>query len=244
MKTRLSWSSLILAVCVSGCALSSSAPTVNGSGKIVSETRTVANFDKVSVGGSGELVIIQEDEESLVIRTDDNLLPFIKSHVSGGELSIGWNNANLSPSQTIHYELKVKNLGAIQLSGSLQAKAEQLKGEHLSVAISGSGKVSFARLETKELDVQVSGSGEFELSGHVNAQKIGISGAGKYAAGDLQSERVEANVSGSGNLTVWATGSLSSHISGSGEVNYYGTPSVQSETSGSGRVRSLGAKQS
>ena len=244
MNIRLSWSSIILAVCLSGCAFSSSGPTVTGSGKVVSETRTVANFDKVSVGGSGELVITQGDEESLVIRADDNLLPFIKSQVSGGELSIGWENANLRPSQTIRYELRVKNLGAIQLSGSLQAKAEQLKCEHLSVGISGSGKVSIAKLEAKELDVQVSGSGEFELSGHVNVQKVGISGSGRYAAGDLGSERVEANVSGSGNLTIWATQNLSTHISGSGDVNYYGTPSVQSEISGSGRVRSLGAKQS
>jgi len=241
MKNRLSWPSVILALCVSGCMFSST-PSITGSGKVVSEKRTVANFDRVSVGGSGELVITQGDEESLEIRTDDNLLPVIKSEVSGGELSLGWSNVNLKPSQTIHYELKLKKLQELRLSGALQVKAEKLNSEHLSVNISGSGKVSIAKLEGKELDEEVSGSGEFELGGHVDVQKIGISGSGRYSAGDLESNRVEAQVSGSGNLTVWARQSLVANISGSGQVNYFGTPEVKSECSGSGTVRSLGAK--
>lgn len=241
MKTQLTRSFTILALCVSGCMFSNT-PTITGSGKVISEKRSVANFDKVSVGGSGELVITQGDEESLEIRTDDNLLPVIKSEVSGGELSIGWNNVNLRPSQTIHYELKLKKLQQLQLSGALQAKAEKLSSDHLSVSISGSGKVIIAKLDGKELDQQVSGSGEFELGGHVDVQKVGISGSGRYSAGDLESNRVEAQVSGSGNLTVWAKQSLVANISGSGEVKYFGTPEVHSECSGSGRVLSLGAK--
>jgi len=62
---------------------------VGGSATTISEARTVSQFDKVSVSGSGQLLISQGQEQALTIETDDNLLPFIKSEVINGHLRIG-----------------------------------------------------------------------------------------------------------------------------------------------------------
>jgi hypothetical protein len=234
---------VILALGTAGCVnYYSGSPLVMGSGRVTTENRTVSGFDQVSVGGSGKLTITQGDEESLTIRADDDLLPLIESKVSHGDLQIGPDNVNLHPTATILYQLKVKNLRAVHLSGSLEADADQIKTDRFSIQVSGSGKVQLGKLEAKRLDIQVSGSGDIQIAGQVEEQRVGISGSADYRAADLASDRVEAGVSGSGSLVVWARNTLTANVSGSGEISYYGTPSLDSQTSGSGHVKSLGSK--
>ncbi len=68
---------------------SSYAKTVKGSGNIIKDSRSVAGFDKVSISGSGFLLITQGDEESLAIECDDNIASYIRSSVKDGTLNIG-----------------------------------------------------------------------------------------------------------------------------------------------------------
>ncbi len=242
MKIASSATALALIVGLAGCVNYSGYRTVSGSGHIVKETRNVAGFAHVSVGGSGKLTIQQGDEESLTIEADDNLLPFIESAVSGGDLRLGPHDVNIRPTRTILYNLKVKNLNALYLSGSLEAEAPQVKTDKFSLQVSGSGKVDIGKLEAGKLDIQVSGSGNIGIAGQVTEQHIGISGSGSYRAADLQSQHASADISGSGSLVLWATDSLSAHVSGSGEIDYYGNPQIDAQTSGSGRVRRIGNK--
>ena len=62
--------------------------TVRGSGNVISETRSVANFENVSLSGIGTLYIIEGDEESLEIEAEDNLLEHIETEVRGRTLEI------------------------------------------------------------------------------------------------------------------------------------------------------------
>jgi hypothetical protein len=227
---------------LSGCVQISGWKTVHGSGQITSESRTVSGFNQVALGGSGKLRITQGAEEALTIEADDNLLPLIKSEVSGGVLRIGPEGVNLSPSKTIRYDLHVKDLSSVHLSGSLSAEAASLKTDKLSLHISGSGKIDIGKLEAMTLDTHISGSGDMVVAGQVRDQHVGISGSGGHHAADLRSEQADISVSGSGECVLWVTGSLKTSISGSGSVQYYGSPQVDSHTSGSGKVRGLGNK--
>ncbi len=216
--------------------------TVKGSGNVVSETRAVSGFDRVTLSGSGQLLMVQGNQESLTIETDDNLLPLIKSGVADGLLRVGPGNVNLGPCKPIRYTLHLKNLKALHLSGSLEARAESLKSDGLLFGISGSCHIEVPRLEAGSFDVQVSGSGDIAVGGKVNRQTIQISGSGNYRAGDFESQSAVIRVSGSGDATVWVRGALDAHVSGSGDIKYYGSPQVSAGVSGSGRVRSLGNK--
>jgi hypothetical protein len=237
---------LLSALCalLSGCFNFnwSTMPSVKGSGNIVSETRAVGQFGRVSVSGSGHLSIVQGDQESLTIEADDNLLPLIKSEVAIGVLKIGPENVNLRPTKTIRYVLQLKSLDALHLSGSLEAEAQSIKTDQLLFAISGSGKIHVASLEASELNVHVSGSGDIELTGKVNRQRIEISGSGNYRARDCESQSTAVHISGSGNATIWARLALEAHVSGSGDIEYYGSPQVDTHVSGSGGIHSLGNK--
>jgi hypothetical protein len=216
--------------------------SVKGSGNIVSETRKVSQFDRVSVSGSGQLSIVQGDEEGLSIEADDNLLPLIKSEVGGGLLRIGPEDINLRPTKPIHYQLRLKNLKELHLSGCVEAEAPSIKADRLLVSISGSGSLRVPKLEASSLEARVSGSGDIQLAGKAGQQRVGISGSGNYSAGECDSQTTTVHVSGSGDATVWAREGLEAEVSGSGDIGYYGSPQATTHVSGSGRIHSLGNK--
>jgi hypothetical protein len=240
MKPIFALPFVLFAGLLAGCGLN----LVQGSGNVVSETRTVSNFHAIDLSGTGELQIQQGDTETLTIKAEDNILPYLKSEVVGGTLQLGAKSPTtaIHPTQTIIYVLTVKNLDAVNISGSGNLTMPALKTNRLDVSVSGMGNINIDELTTDNLSLSVSGSGKAKLAGAATNQTIHISGSGDYNAGDLKSDTTSISVSGSGNLTVWAIKSMNVSISGSGSVSYYGKPNITQNISGVGKISGLGEK--
>jgi len=230
---------IVIGLLVSACGVN----IVRGSGNVITESRSVQNFDRVSISGSGEVIITQSDEESLTVEADDNIIRYITTEVSGRTLYIGFarNVSVILPTQP-RFDLQVKDLVGVKVSGSGKIVAESLDTDGLEIDVSGSGDVRVESLTTRDVEAKISGSGDIDLAGEATEQMITVSGSGKYRAGDLRSERADVKISGSGDATVWTTETLDSHISGSGSLRYYGQPQINATTSGSGKVRGLGER--
>jgi hypothetical protein len=237
---------------------------VRGSGKISNEVRSVSGFTRVVLSGSGEVILTQGDEESLRIEAEDNILPYLKSTVSGDTLNLGqdWHWPKIVwPTKTIKYYIGVKSLHGVTISGSGKVQTEKLETDSLELKISGSGKITIGDLTSQSVEGSISGSGDFIVdrlsaetlsitisgsgncslgAGHVTDQKVSISGSGDFKAAKLESLAASVKISGSGDVTVWAAETLDVHISGSGNVSYYGSPQVNSNVAGSGKVKRQG----
>ncbi len=217
------------------------ARTIRGSGNLVTESRSVKDFDRVDLHGCGQVVITQGGDESLVVETDDNIMPHVRTVVKARTLDLDFDpkHKNVSPTR-LQFTLNVKDLVGLKVSGSGDIMAASLDTDRLEVKVGGSGDVGIDSLTAKNTRVRISGSGDVVLAGEASGQDIGVSGSGKYRAQDLCSETAKVRISGSGSATVWAIQSLNARISGSGAVNYYGKPKVKSEISGSGRIKGRG----
>ncbi len=91
---------------------------VQGSGNVKTESREVQGFDLVEVAGVGSLTITQGATEALTIQAEDNLLPRLRSTVQNGTLQLGPSpGSEIGPTRPTRYDLKVKQLRAIGLSG-------------------------------------------------------------------------------------------------------------------------------
>jgi hypothetical protein len=205
----------LIAICgfVAGCG-----PAIEGSGKVVTESRPVSGFSAVSLDGSGHLVIEKGGTESLSVTSDDNLLPYIETRVSGRTLTLGQRDGvNVSPSKDIEFRLTVKDLDDIEISGSGAADGKGLQGERMKVGVSGSGEIS--------------------LDGAVNDLDISISGSGSYRGRSMTSKRAKVDISGSGNALLAVSEKLDASVSGSGSIEYIGDPQVHQDISGSGSVQ-------
>jgi hypothetical protein len=215
--------------------------TVRASGNLKTEQRTVSDIGRVSLQGTGDVTVIQGDQESLSVEADDNVLPYLETFMQGRELVLRIKEGyNLTNHPIIRYTLKVKSLDAISVSGAGNVTSEKLSVGDLALSISGAGNMKIADLQAKDLRTNASGSGNYDLKGKVATQNITISGVGNYTAGDLQSGDTQVTISGTGNATVWVEGKLDIHIAGFGNVNYYGKPTVTQSITGGGGVKSLG----
>jgi hypothetical protein len=190
----------------------------NGSGNVISESRSVKDFTGVEVNGSGKLIIEQSDVESLTITADDNLLPDLTSEVRDSTLRLGTRDfLNLNPTGSVTYKLFVKNLNSIGISGGAEIDAKGLR--------------------TDSLTVRVSGAGDITITGETEDQTISISGAGKYHADGFKSKKASVRISGIGSAVLAVSDLLDVQVSGAGEVEYIGDPQVTQNVSGAGTIR-------
>jgi hypothetical protein len=214
-----------------------------GSGEIISERRALEGYDQIILNTVGQLTIVQGTTEELVIRADDNLLDYITTDLRGGRLVIGFERSYLpQPTQEIIYQVNVKNLREIRLSGAGNVNMDGLQTNDLDLEINGAGSVLLTGLRADEIHCEINGSGSLEIAGRVDELDIEISGSGRVNAPDLESRRAEISLTGLGDITVWVTGELITRVSGAGSVSYYGDPIVRQGSGGIGMIRRLGDK--
>ena len=237
--------------------------SVAGSENIITQTIDVSGFDRVVLAGFGDVYVEPGQTEGLSVQTDDNLISLLDIKVRGRELTLGIKPGfDLSPSQSITYNLAVKDLNGVTLAGSGNFYVEPVKSNDLAVSIlgsgnidiksinantlsldlNGSGNITLKDINAQNVDTSLRGSGDLKLEGKARAQSIAISGSGNYLAGNLQTNTTEISIPGSGDVTVWVNDELKVRVSGSGDIQYYGKPTNDQSVSGSGNITSLGKK--
>jgi Putative auto-transporter adhesin, head GIN domain len=190
----------------------------SGSGNIISNTRQVAEFSKVRLSGSGDVIITKGAKREVRVEADDNIIEDVRTEVGeNGILTLGmkkgsWNNTHLK------FIITSPTLDGVDVSGSGSVKVESnFDSNQMQSSMSGSGLVRFN-------------------GGTVAKHELRISGSGDIIADKLEADDVTVTISGSGNANVYAKKTLSTRISGSGNVYYKGSPTTSLSIHGSGSV--------
>jgi len=210
-----------------------------GNGEIVTERRSVSDFDGLRIAGNFE-VILREGKNPLVqINTDENLLKFIDTEVEGGILRISQEKKLISTKKiriTVNY-LFLKDIRA--MGAALIKNEETIVSEDLKIGMEGAGVIDL-RINSDKLIVVLSGAGVISLAGEVRHQELNLTGAGKLEAIDLESKECEVSVGGLGSAEVYVTEKLNAKIEGVGSIKYGGDPQdLNTEIKGLGRIKPL-----
>ena len=209
----LPWlSACVFSVGGSSCSWGS----IQGSGVEATQHRDVAEFHRVQIDGSADLVARVGSQPALSLRGDDNLLQFVTTEVRDGVLYIGMQPGSYSFYRDLVVDLTTPSLDALEIHGSSDAEVTGLFGP------------SFA--------IWVQGSGDVRASGQVERLTASVSGSGDLALEGLRARQAEVQISGSGDVAVDVAEQLNVQISGSGDVRYRGAPTTQAHISGSGSV--------
>jgi hypothetical protein len=236
MKTlQLSAIFTFIAFMTTSCIIVINGKAAQGSGNIITEEREVSEFNKVHLKGSGNVFLTLGEKQTLIIKTDDNIMPLIETDVSGKKLIISHNKHYLRPT-LFEVFITVKNLEHVAISGSGNVRGkDRFMADAFYAEISGSGDMDL-EVETGRLETKISGSGSIRLAGKAEDYTVSISGSGEINAFDVQAKNVTVKISGSGDCRVHATESLDTKISGSGDVYYKGRPRINTKISGSGSL--------
>ena len=90
---------------------------IKGSGDRVTESRDVADFNKIRTSGACDVYVSFGDTRSVTVTFDDNLVDLIKTEVKGKTLRI-YSEESYSSRKSCKVEITVPKLVAIKSSGS------------------------------------------------------------------------------------------------------------------------------
>jgi hypothetical protein len=201
---------------IAGCS-DGDTTRVEGSGNVITETRPVGDFDRISVEGFGLLNVQVGPATSLSVDAEDNVLPHLVTNVEGDTLTVGSSpDVSFSSVEEPVYTITTPAL--------------------VSVSIAGSGDVTATGIQTGSFEVSISGSGDVEPAGVTSALDVSIDGSGDFRGEGLVAETAEVDVNGSGRALVNATDSRDASVNGSGRVTYLGDPTLTESVSGSGSI--------
>ncbi len=208
--------------------------------KVITESRTTADYDKISTSGSFDVVLIAGKEGNITIKAEPKLMELIKTEVKDGELSVYFETPKLvtfNYTSTIEITIPIENISELSFSGSGNlTAANPINSENLQFTMSGSGNVKFETVTTN-LKVTKSGSGNAVIQGKAENLKVDASGSGNANLSDLKTENTTASQSGSGNIKIFCTKNLLASLKGSGSIQYRGNPQqVDKDSSGSGSI--------
>lgn len=190
--------------------------SVKGSGNTQTENRDVAGFKRVEVSGALHVEIVAQKDFSVDVQADDNLLPLIKTEVSGGVLRI-------------RSEKRISSDGPIVI----RVSAPDIE----SVDASGASGINLSGVKNSALNIESSGASKINIEGATGTLTVDVSGASMVDASNLPAANAKVDASGACSVTVNATEEIRGDASGASKVRYIGTPArVIKKTSGASRV--------
>jgi hypothetical protein len=204
---------------IAGCTDHASNPDqIVGSGRLISEPRSLPTFTGIQVTGIAKVVIKQDTVQSLRIESDDNIMDHITTVVNNNLLVIGLKEGSYN-NVTINIFASMKTIERLECIGTADF-------------------VTSGSIQTTGIVCRVTGTGSMTLSGTATNQSIEVTGTGDVHNFGLVSSRCTATITGLGSLELNVTQQLDAIVSGSGSIVYAGNPGIVNKTIvGIGSVR-------
>ena len=190
---------------------------VRGSGHVVTEARSVAPFDGIQVSGAVIVKVVERGYEGVRVTAEDNLLPYLETHVEGGMLFIGFR-------------------GDVSISARRDVVVEVDAYELVEVRGSGAVRIDATLGWTPEMWVDLSGASSLLIYGEADKLNVNLSGASSFDGLDYETLSADVGVSGASKAFVWARNRLDAVASGASQVRFRGRPEVWASVSGASTV--------
>lgn len=200
------------AVVAFGCRL----PGIHGNGHIKTEERQIGAFANIDAGGLFE-IDWQHGSPALQLTTDENLLSYIETKISGDTLTLR-TRENVWPTHGIKVIISSPARAGARIRGALKLTAKQLSGATFAVESKGASEVS--------------------LDGKVDRLLVDMTGASQLTADGLQTRIAEISTTGAGDADVNVSDTLKVIITGAGKVTYSGNPpTIEKHITGAGSIQ-------
>lgn len=238
MKTlnfRILFTGLLLLTVLGACTLNCK----KGSGNEKQEDRKVADFSKIDVSGDYDITIKQDSSLSVSITADDNLLPYIRSEVDGGQLRI-YSKKGLCTQKAIIVKIGVRNLDEIKGSGGISVSSDgKLNVKDINMHFSGASKVNM-ELVANNVTTKGSGATEISLKGQAASHTLELTGSGKVSALDFVVNKYTIHTTGASECQINVLNELDVRSTGASDVEYRGNPStINNNKTGASTIKKI-----
>jgi hypothetical protein len=196
----------LLVAALTGCGAQ-----IEGSGRIVGETREVPEFTSIELSDGISANVLVGFDQGLRVAGDDNLVPLVKTEVRNGRLQVflpdsveSWSTEN-----DLWVEVAVPRLESLTRSAGSAVKVSGLDEDIFTLDASGGGHV--------------------ELTGRAATVTAELSGGTQLLARDFAATDATLRSSGGGSTVMQVSTTLSVEASGGGDVRIIGQPTVRTQ---------------
>ena len=203
-----------------------------GTGKVITEERSVSCFNGITVEDDINLVILNDTVQYLEIEAGENLLPEICTEVVDEMLYL--RNYNVCKySRTYQKDILVKahvrDLEKIAFAGSAKINSEGLLSyNHFLMWLDGSRGEIELEVNIEQLILEhVSGNGLTTLSGEVHNGAINSKAQGLLYLKDLKVNNLKMVSDSYNDAYIWVTDTIDITINGLGNVYFRGNPVIK-----------------
>lgn len=201
---------------------------VKGNGILTTEVREIDPFKKIVLEGVFNVYLIQKENESIRIETDENVLPYIITEVENNILTVKLkDDSKITKMKKINVyitlvdinKIETKGVGLLNCMGKLNLKTMELQ-------LKGVGATKL-NLVCDTLNVKSELVGSLTLSGSAKVFNVNQKGIGSFEAFDFRAEEVNLESDGIGKAEVFASKVLVIDAKGLGGVVYKGNPAIK-----------------
>lgn len=189
---------------------------IRGNRVVITDQRAIGDFADIAAEGAFQIEWTR-GAPTLAITTDQNLLPYIRSEISGNTLRLR-STERLAPSHGIKIAVTSANLNGARFEGATRFTAHQISGTSFFLDATGASRVT--------------------LDGQIGELTAGMTGASRLNAELLQTKKAELSLTGAAKAEVAVAETLKVSITGAGKVLYSGNPgTIEKSISGAGSIR-------
>ncbi|MET0268445.1 MAG: head GIN domain-containing protein [Duganella sp.] len=234
---------------------------VQGNGQVITQQRPVsADIDSIDINGGMQVVVRVGAVASVQVEGDSNLLPLLRTDLSGGSLSIR-TEGSLRSANPLRVTVTTPRLRKLHANGSGQLDVSGLNGgdfelslngsrrvvlagrvDRFDVRLNGSGGMDAGALQSRASEATLNGSGRLQL-GKVQGDSLSLTlrgSGGASASGSVERVRVRLNGSGSADLADLGSRSADLNTNGSGSITASANQSLVASSNGSGSITVYG----
>ncbi len=177
---------------------------IRGNGTPGRQQRRVSGFSAVFISGLFTVQVVQQQQFSVEIAGETNILPVISSSVENGQLHITA-ASSICPGLPLSLLIGMPDISQLTSQGASDIKISGISNRKFTLEAAGSSRIT-VQGKTEEFTVTATGAGEID-------------------AFALIADSVTAETSGTGDIYVSAENRLTAASSGTGDILYRGTPS-------------------
>lgn len=207
-----------------------------GSGNVVTTTREVGAFRKVSVA-SAITVHATVGSRAVTVRTDDNLQPLLETFLDGDTLVIRIKPThNASLPTALEATLSNDVLEGVAVSGASHVTLAATPVATFPLTASGASALEVSGLSSTTLTLDVSGASNVTVAGEAMVGTATVSGASTAHLREVSLSSLALDVSGASTVTARVSSMLTGSVSGASTVTISGTPANQVTSTGASQV--------
>lgn len=138
---------------------------VTGTGAVVERQQVLGDgVTRVLAGVPATLHLVAGEPRGILIKGQENLLPYLVLTESGDKLEIEVKEGyRLDPTEPLELTITLPVLNELALAGTGNGDLSGFKGDSLVLSVAGTGDIVASQLELKRLEGNIAGTGSLEL---------------------------------------------------------------------------------